>query len=149
VPSLLGDDERDESGQTQHLRTPFPKGKVLPFDRTEEELPALETAASARLAPAPQTAIAAPSRQPGYGPSRSDTSLVQLTLEQYAAFCAERTVYPGRLADTAARYQLRDELEAQMLDEIWRARFVDDPALGERYAATYEHYRKWLRKQGR
>jgi hypothetical protein len=77
-----------------------------------------------------------------------DTVLVQLTLEQYAAFCAERSLYSDRVADVRARYQVRDEAQANLLDQLWRARFADDSALGERYASAYERYSKWLHERG-
>ena len=76
-----------------------------------------------------------------------DTALAQLTLEQYAAFCAERTVFADRLADVMARYHVPDETQASLLDQLWRARRANDDELDRRYTSTYEHYCRWLREQ--
>lgn len=149
-PSLVSAGERDEAGETQYGETPFRPAKVLPFDETKDPSTTIDAAPHSASQPlARQAEVAAPAPPPSHGPSRSDTSRIQLTLEQYAAFCAERTIYPDRVAAVMARYQLRDHAQVQLLDQTWRARVADDHALSERYSTAFEHYCKWLREQGR
>jgi hypothetical protein len=75
--------------------------------------------------------------------------LAALTLEHYAALCAECTVHPEWGVQVQARYHVRSEQERALLDRHWRERMAADAALGERFRQLCAHYTDWVRQQPR
>jgi hypothetical protein len=71
-----------------------------------------------------------------------------LTVEQYAAFCAELTVLPGRAADLHKKYGIADPAARRALDDGFAERFHVDPELRRRWGALVAHYESWYRAQG-
>jgi hypothetical protein len=71
-----------------------------------------------------------------------------LSLEQYAAFCAELAVYPGRAGLIHQQYGLADPNARRALDDAFAHRFRSEPAARERWQALVAHYGEWYRRQG-
>jgi hypothetical protein len=70
-----------------------------------------------------------------------------LTLEQYAAFCAELAVFPDQVASVHRRYGVADETARRALDGTFAQRFQGDPTLQRRWRALVAHYGDWYRGQ--
>ena len=101
-------------------------------------------APSVPFAPSPQPAQPAPSAplpQLPEGAARSPTSNVPtLTLEQYAALCAELAMFPNAVEQTFSRYRLTSLRDRLSVDLAWRERLRRDPAENARWQALYAHY---------
>jgi hypothetical protein len=78
----------------------------------------------------------------------ADRGRASLTLEQYAAFCAELAVFPGQAADVHRRYGVAEESARRALDDGFAQRFRVDPTLQRRWRALVAHYGDWYRSQG-
>ncbi len=76
---------------------------------------------------------------------RLPPGLPTLTVEQYAAFCAECAVSPECVAAVRQRYHLPDERAHRALEGHWTQRLSADPALSKRFRDLLDRYRDWLR----
>lgn len=71
----------------------------------------------------------------------------ELTVEQYASLCVERTMRPGQEGDVAKRYKVLTEQALRAVDERFRQRFANEGELLRRYQTAYARYEAWLRDQ--
>jgi hypothetical protein len=71
----------------------------------------------------------------------------ELSVEQYASLCVERTVNPAAAGEAAKRYRVLTEQALQSLDEQWRSRFSAEGELQQRYQQAYAQYEAWLKRQ--
>lgn len=69
-----------------------------------------------------------------------------MSLEQYAAFCAEIAVFSDRSASIYQRYGLVGEDARKHLDDAFMQLFRADPALQQRGQALAAHYGDWYRR---
>jgi hypothetical protein len=67
-----------------------------------------------------------------------------LTIERYAALCAELAVYPAQQEAVFQRYGLGDPRERAAADGAWKARLQRDPAEYQRWQALYQEHRARL-----
>ncbi len=70
----------------------------------------------------------------------------ELTVSQYAAYCAERRLWPNASAARDRRYGLSGQPATQQLDSWWRARCKKDPALGSELDALIARWEAWHRQ---
>ena len=70
-----------------------------------------------------------------------------MSLEQYAALCAELAVFPAQAAIIHTRYSLADAGARMALDEVFARRFVGDPREQQRWRALVVHYSDWHRRK--
>ncbi|WP_437934696.1 hypothetical protein [Sorangium sp. So ce341] len=97
---------------------------ALPFAPAPEKRPAPATAPTEPIA-----ARAAPA----------------LSLEHYAALCAELSLLPRSAAAIYPRYGLRDVAAWQAADAAWQLRMRSDPALEARWQQLVAHFRAYYR----
>jgi hypothetical protein len=71
-----------------------------------------------------------------------------LTVEQYAALCAEVASFPGKAESTFEKYGLASPRARADLDEDFAQRFRSDPGLHRRWQALVAHYNDWYRRYG-
>jgi hypothetical protein len=79
-------------------------------------------------------------------PAPPDSNIPALTLEQYAALCAEMAMKPAQAEAILARYRLTGA--RRVVDEQFAQRFRAEPALQQRWQALIVHYGDWFRRQG-
>jgi len=72
----------------------------------------------------------------------------ELSLEQYASLCVERTLQPGRESEVAKRYQILTAQALHALDARWRQRFHNEGELFRRWQHAYAQYEAWVRSKG-
>jgi hypothetical protein len=99
----------------------------------------------------PQARAARPPPPPRHAPKRPPATMVlpamdaapalpELTVEQYAAFRAERAAFPERLDHVLARYRIPSVDAARLLDAQFRTAILGNPTMEARYAQLYRHY---------
>lgn len=71
-----------------------------------------------------------------------------LSLEQYAALCAELAVFPDASEVTFVRYGLGDLGERSAADIAWQERLRADPAQMQRWQSLYLHYHEHYSQPG-
>src|SRR5262249_29579015 len=71
---------------------------------------------------------------------------VDLSLEQYAALCAEVSAFPQRADATFARYGLVSREDKLTIDAVWQDRLSSDPALMKRWQSLYLHYQEYYHR---
>lgn len=77
----------------------------------------------------------------GGGPvPASSTGHFGLSIEQYAALCAEVAVFPQAAEATFAKHGLAARKDRLTADLAWQERLRDDPALMQRWQGLYLHY---------
>jgi len=76
-----------------------------------------------------------------------DTGRAALTIEQYAAFCAELAVFPGGAGDICRKYGVAAPVARAALDDAFVREFQADPTTHSRWRALVEHYKSWYRGQ--
>ena len=71
---------------------------------------------------------------------------VELTVDQYAAYCAEQRIWPDAAETRRRRYGLTSPEAVQQLEAHWRVRYDREPALRrqldeliERWEASYRN----------
>jgi Meckel syndrome type 1 protein len=130
---------------TVGTKSPLPD-HTLPFHK-----PARPVAAQADAAPAP--APPAEASAPAPEGTREATALAPhlatMTIEQYAALCAECAVHPGWTAQVHARYQIQSEAERAALDGRWGERMAGNEELVRLWQWHYARFEQWFRQQGR
>ncbi len=70
--------------------------------------------------------------------------LPTLTVDQYACYIAERTLYPNHLAQVRTRYGVISEDGHGVMALRWAARLAAHPRQRQRYAEAYQQYIDWL-----
>jgi hypothetical protein len=70
-----------------------------------------------------------------------------MTIEQYAALCAECSVHARWATEIAARYGVKSEAERRALDAHFRSKMADDPKLSETWRYHYARVEQWARQQ--
>ncbi|WP_437708772.1 hypothetical protein WMF45_31470 [Sorangium sp. So ce448] len=78
-------------------------------------------------------------------PSATAHTAPALSLEQYAALCAELSLHPRSAAALYPRYGLRDAAAWQATDAAWQARMRSDAVLEARWQQLIAHYRAHYR----
>ena len=73
--------------------------------------------------------------------------LSDMTIERYAALCAECNVNPQWFDQIGTRYNVRTRQERDALDEHFRARMNEDANLRESWRSAYERYEEWAKSQ--
>jgi hypothetical protein len=74
--------------------------------------------------------------------------VARFTLPSYASLCAELSLAPPeKVAEILRRYGVADETARRALDETWRARLAESPAMRQEMQKLYKDYRDWLLKQ--
>jgi hypothetical protein len=68
-----------------------------------------------------------------------------LTVEQYAAFCAELEVFPSQAAQIHRTYGVAGADARRALDDAFARRFRADPPLQRTWEALVAHYGQWYR----
>lgn len=123
---------------------------ALPFLGDAAKAPARPAAASPPAANAPANRSA-----PAPGPAE-DGALAPLeppapppphgafTLEQYAAFYAELSVYREWAAHVRARYGMTDDARWRSLQQTWQEQFRRDPSLYARWHDLHARYEQWF-----
>lgn len=69
-----------------------------------------------------------------------------MSLEEFAAYCAERDHEPGRSLAVARRYEMPDEHVARVVTRSFELRFARDPKLRRQWQRAYEHFAHALRQ---
>ena len=95
----------------------------------------IERGRSVEAAPAP----------PSPGASPLPAHLESMSVEHYAALCAECAVHPEWIAQTHARYHVQDDGQRQLLDRAWQQRMAADPRLADAWRWHYTRYEQWAR----
>jgi hypothetical protein len=73
----------------------------------------------------------------------------RMPLETYAAFCAERTLFPDRIGEVQKKYNIRSDAARVALDQDWQARFEAHPDTKAEWQRCVAHHREWLQRQPR
>ncbi|XYH94179.1 hypothetical protein ACMHYB_41025 [Sorangium sp. So ce1128] len=114
--------------------------------------PGLTGTSPAQDVPAPAGSmpfITAPEKRPAptIAPSASTAACTApaLSLEHYAALCAELSLHPRSAASIYPRYGLRDAAAWQATDTAWQVRMLSDSALEARWQQLIAHYRAHYR----
>ncbi|WP_437931707.1 hypothetical protein WMF37_21430 [Sorangium sp. So ce291] len=71
----------------------------------------------------------------------------RVSLQTYAALCAELSVAPDRTADILRKYDIRDEASRRAIDEEWRARFEAQPEALAEWRDLCARYRALVLRQ--
>ena len=98
---------------------------------------------SARPATESTNQATAPSADEGGTVQLSFSSMAHgfaLTVEEYAALCAERDEDPSRLGALRARYGIAEVVGHAALDRYFEQLFVRDPAMRTLWQRHYRHY---------
>lgn len=116
-----------------------PLAAALPFRRPTERAK-LENARTVAFS-MPESAALPPGASSGGAP--------RLSIEQYAALCAEVSVSPETAEATFAKYGLASPEERAAADLEWQERLRADAALMQRWQTLYLHYSEQLYLTGR
>jgi hypothetical protein len=73
--------------------------------------------------------------------------LEAMSVEHYAALCAECAVHPEWVASIHARYQIESDEQRTALDLRWRERFRVDDQLTQTWRWHYVRYQEWVKQQ--
>ncbi|XYI02877.1 hypothetical protein ACMHYB_25245 [Sorangium sp. So ce1128] len=71
----------------------------------------------------------------------------RVSLQTYAALCAELSVAPDRTAEILRKYDIRDEASRRAIDDEWRARFEAQPEALEEWRGLCARYRALVLRQ--
>jgi hypothetical protein len=123
------------------LMTPEPRPEdttlaPLTLDAREHPIRGADLPFRAPMPGAP--AVAPPSPPPGV--SHRAAGEPSLSLEHYAALCAELAVFPQAVEETFQRYHLASLRDRLTVDLTWRERLRRNPTEGARWQALYAHY---------
>jgi hypothetical protein len=140
---------RDDEERTALHAYELPSASPLPFESapSSDEAPGLAESGSEptmRMSvgklPRPESGNEPPPSLPSH--------LASMTVEQYAALCAECAVH-AEWADqiSAGRYNVRDRAERELLDRVFRARMAADPQVAETWRTTYARVEQWAKQQ--
>ncbi|MDI1448336.1 hypothetical protein [Polyangium sp. 6x1] len=119
---------------------------ALPFVRELETRKGAGKERESDLARTVAFELPAKLRSPGAagGASTRETAgkMPELSLEQYAALCAELAASPGRAEETFARYGLTALESRRAVDEAWKERLRREPELYRRWQSLYQSFRR-------
>ncbi len=162
-PSALHDLPDDQYGETLS-DSDDSIGITLPFNMpaiiSEQPVPqsqaspvgAGNTERIVLKAPVPATAVtkhaAATEREAAEGAATLPPHLNAMTIERYAALCAECALHSDWADRIAQRYNIRSRSEREAVDRYFRRRMQADQELLQTWRAAYAHYEQWAR-QGR
>jgi hypothetical protein len=76
----------------------------------------------------------------------SHAHALALSIEEYAALCAERDVAPERAIETEQRYDVYDARGREIVERAFELRFRREPALRERWQQAYREFVGMLRR---
>jgi hypothetical protein len=127
---------------------------VLPFERPDDED---EPVRDPGARPADSSPAAQPSAQPA-GPTEQaqepqrppqalPAHLEAMTVEHYAALCAQCAVHSQWASHIEARFHIRSAEEREALDQLWRDKLAVDEQLQEQYRWHYARHESWARGQ--
>lgn len=164
-------DKPTDLGGTVAVETMSPlAGMILPFERQAPpaEPSPLQPAPAANAEPAAagpasargsQASDSSASRAAGPLPAAADSDdaappelpdhLREMSVEQYAALCAECAVHTNWVTQILARYHVRSAAERASLDAFWRVRMAADAELTQQFRWHYARYEQWAKQQGR
>jgi hypothetical protein len=116
--------------------------------------PSQPRAPQAHSAPPSQPPLQAPAHASpvpaGGGPvAAMSTGHFGLSIEQYAALCAELAVFPQAAETIFAQYGLASRKDRLTADLAWQERLRADNALMQRWQSLYLHYHEYYHRQGR
>jgi hypothetical protein len=136
-----------------------PLAAALPFRHASVERARLENARTVGFAMPPggeDPAKAAANRAGAPGSAlqgapgaAASTGHFGLTLEQYAALCAEVAVFPLAAEAIFARYGLASQKDRLTADAAWQDRLRADPAMMQRWQSLYLHYHEYFHRTPR
>jgi hypothetical protein len=150
----------ESTGATSEVDVSMFRRAALPFTKGAPAPPFFETADAARAevrAPRasatghttmvlPVMDVATPTSKCGAdGRHTGERACASLTVEQYAAFCAEVAVFPDHVVQVHQRYGVGQDARTA-LDEAFAQRFTADPTLQRRWRALVAHYGDWYRE---
>ena len=69
-----------------------------------------------------------------------------MTVEQYAAFCAECAVFPTWIGQVLGRYQIHTGAERGALDLHWRSRMEGNEELKRLWLYHFGRYEQWYKQ---
>ena len=148
--------ETEEVDITRFRRAPLPFKTGAPTPAFFEAADAARAASSGPRASAtgyetvvlPVLTAFAPKDEGGADEQGGDgRGRLPLTLEQYAAFCAELEVFPDQTAHIFQRYRVATGDARAALDHVFARAFQADPTLQRRWQALVAHYGGWYRAQ--
>src|SRR6185312_11613961 len=84
-------------------------------------------------------------RSPGSKPAA--VAAPRLTLDAYASFYAELSMWPEQVEEIRRRYQVPSRAAHEALDQEWRERVARDPAVGEALARRFGEDVAWWRRR--
>lgn len=73
----------------------------------------------------------------------------RLTIEQYASFRVELSLWPERSAQIYHRYRVANNAAHGALDEHWKSHFEERPEARARFEEAFAEYMSWVRGAGR
>ena len=73
--------------------------------------------------------------------------LAALTVEQYAALCAECAVHPNWMKGIHSQYQIQTDEQRAMLDRHWRARLANNEELMKLWQSYFVRFQQWFAQQ--
>ncbi len=117
---------QDVASILQKASLPFQASRTNPGSRPETPAPIPEGKPEARAMPA----------------------FPDLSLDQYAALCAERDNAPERVQELLARYRIPAEAGTAFF-AVWKSRLANDPSLGANYSQAYARYASWFAQRTR
>jgi hypothetical protein len=68
----------------------------------------------------------------------------RLTIEQYASFRVDLSLWPKRSAQIHPRYHVANNAARAALDEHWKSHFEERPKARARFEAAFAEYRAWV-----
>lgn len=163
VPSYLKEPERPAAiGGVTADALPVPRGNPLPFTERAAGAPPPAIAAAPPAVRPPPAALGETAKLPegmvprgaalpfaGAKPTPPEPprDLPALSLEQYAAMCAESSLGGASLEQALGRYGLSDAGVWRAVDQAWQARLSADPPLMQRWLDLTARYRELLKRR--
>jgi hypothetical protein len=71
-----------------------------------------------------------------------------MTVEQYAALCAECAVHPTWMKGIHTQYEIQSAEQRTTLDRHWRERLARNDELMKLWQYHFGRYRRWFEQQG-
>jgi hypothetical protein len=125
--------ENSQAGGTQDVASILQQAS-LPFQGSRKPSP---TNPGIRPEPPAPTKPPEPAAMPAFP---------DLSVDQYAALCAERDAAPERTAEVLARYRIPPEATNAFLG-VWKSRLANDPGLAAANNQAYARYAAWFAQQ--
>jgi hypothetical protein len=130
---------------------PPPRPFVTPFERARGADDANTTSdgtdAGNTLESSDPRPPSTPFSKTGAQPPALAAHLAAIDVDQYAALCAQCTLYPGWITQILARFGIASPAEQARLDEHWRARLAADQELQAVWRWHYARHEAWVRQR--